>query len=194
MARDTNKQWGCRDVGSGRGEGGDLALVAPRGPPGTPATLEAAAPTAYFPALFGPGFTRGEDCLANAALNYGYAILRGAVARNLVIHGLEPCLGIFHRSQLNQFNLADDLMEPYRPLVDLYVASHLSDWEGEALTPRVKQQLVQLMSYLVEQDGRRYRAISAIGRMAESFSRIVQGERESLELPALLPLQPHTYE
>ena len=85
-------------------------------------------------------------------------------------------------------------MEPYRPLVDLYVASHLSDWEGETLTPRVKQQLVQLMSYLVEQGGHRYRAISAIGRMAESFSRIVQGERESLELPALLPLQPHTYE
>ena len=111
-----------------------------------------------------------------------------------MIHGLEPCLGIFHRSQLNQFNLADDLMEPYRPLVDLYVASHLPDWEGETLTPRVKQQLVQLMNYLVEQDGRRYRAISAIGRMAESFSRIVQGEKESLELPALLPLQPHTYE
>ena len=178
----------------GRREGADLAFVATQVRSGDPDNLEAAAAAAYFPALFGPGFTRGEECLANAALNYGYAILRGAVARNLVIHGLEPCLGIFHRSQLNQFNLADDLMEPYRPLVDLYVASYLSDWEGETLTPRVKQQLVQLMNYLVEQDGRRYRAISAIGRMAESFSRIVQGEKESLELPALLPLQPHTYE
>ena len=178
----------------GRREGADLAFVATQVRSGDPDNLEAAAAAAYFPALFGPGFTRGEECLANAALNYGYAILRGAVARNLVIHGLEPCLGIFHRSQLNQFNLADDLMEPYRPLGDLYVASYLSDWEGETLTPRVKQQLVQLMNYLVEQDGRRYRAISAIGRMAESFSRIVQGEKESLELPELLPLQPHTYE
>lgn len=79
----------------------------------------------YFPALFGTGFSRGSDDIRNAALNYGYAILRGAIARNLVIHGLEPCIGIHHRSELNNFNLADDIIEPFRPAVDLFVATHI---------------------------------------------------------------------
>ena len=160
---------------------------------GDPDNWEAVAAARYFPALFGAGFTRGEECRVNAALNYGYAILRGAVARHLVIRGLEPCLGIFHHSELYRFNLADDLMEPYRPLVDLYVASHVPDDEGD-LTPAIKQQLFQLSHYLVEQGGKQFRAISAIGRMADSFSRIVQSGEGQLELPHLLPLQLGRYE
>ena len=160
---------------------------------GDPENLEAVAAAQYFPALFGGGFTRGEECRANAALNYGYAILRGAVARNLVMRGLEPCLGIFHHSELNQFNLADDLMEPYRPLVDLYVAAQVPDDDGP-LTPAIKQQLFHLTNYLVEQSGKQFRAITAIGRMADSFSRMVQGEDRFMELPVLLPLQPYRYE
>lgn len=160
---------------------------------GDPDNWEAVAAARYFPALFGAGFTRGEECRVNAALNYGYAILRGAVARHLVIRGLEPCLGIFHHSELNRFNLADDLVEPYRPLVDLYVASHVPDDEGD-LTPAIKQQLFQLSHYLVEQGGKQFRAISAIGRMADSFSRIVQSGEGQLELPHLLPLQLGRYE
>ena len=160
---------------------------------GDPDNLEATAAAYYFPRLFGPAFVRGETCRVNAALNYGYAILRGAVARNLAVRGLEPCLGIFHHSELNQFNLADDLMEPYRPLVDLYVASHVPNDEAE-LTPEIKRQLFHLTNYLVEQEGKQFRAISAIGRMADSFSRIVQGLSREMELPRLLPLQPYRYE
>ena len=160
---------------------------------GDPDNLEATAAAYYFPRLFGSMFTRGELCGVNAALNYGYAILRGAVARNLSVRGLEPCLGIFHHSELNQFNLADDLMEPYRPLVDLYVASHITDDEEE-LTPEIKHQLFHLTNYLLEQNGKQFRAISAIGRMADSFSRIVQGVSQEIELPRLLPLQSYRYE
>jgi len=160
---------------------------------GDPDNLEAAAAAAYFPALFGENFTRGMDCLTNAALNYGYAILRGAVARNLVMHGMEPCLGIWHHSELNQFNLADDFMEPYRPLVDLYVASHTSEWEG-ALTPAMKQQLFNLTNYVVRQGGKRYRMISAVGRMTESFARVITQSSQMLELPELLPLESYRYE
>lgn len=160
---------------------------------GDPDNLEATAAAQYFPVLFGKGFTRGEVCRVNAALNYGYAILRGAVARNLVVRGMEPCLGIFHHSELNQFNLADDLMEPYRPLVDLYVASQVPDDDGP-LTPLIKQQLFHLTNYLIEQNGKQFRAITAIGRMTDSFSRMVQGGAGPMELPALLPLQPYRYE
>lgn len=177
----------------GHPEGNELRFLATQVRSGDPDNLEATAAARYFPILFGPGFTRGEECRVNAALNYGYAILRGAVARNLVMRGLEPCLGIFHHSELNQFNLADDLMEPYRPLADLFVASQVSDDDGP-LTPAIKQQLFHLTNYLVQQNGRQFRAITAIGRMADSFSRIVQGETGSMELPSLLPLQPYRYE
>lgn len=174
-------------------EAEELRALADQVCSGDPDNWEAVAAARYFPALFGAGFTRGEECRVNAALNYGYAILRGAVARHLVIRGLEPCLGIFHHSELNRFNLADDLMEPYRPLVDLYVASHVPDDEGD-LTPAIKQQLFQLSHYLVEQGGKQFRAISAIGRMADSFSRIVQSGEGQLALPHLLPLQLGRYE
>lgn len=177
----------------GHPEGNELRFLASQVRSGDPDNLEASAAARYFPALFGSGFTRGEECRINAALNYGYAILRGTVARNLVMRGLEPCLGIFHHSELNQFNLADDLMEPYRPLVDLYVASRVPDDDGP-LTPSLKQQLFHLTNYLVEQNGKRFRMISAIGRMADSFSRMVQRETGPLELPLLLPLQPYRYE
>lgn len=172
---------------------GDLMELSRSVRSGDPDNCEASAAAQYFPALFGDGFTRGMDCLTNAALNYGYAILRGAVARNLVVHGLEPCLGIFHHSELNQFNLADDLMEPYRPLVDLYVASNICDTD-EDLCPELKQRLFNLTNYLLLQNKKRYRTISAIGRMAESFARVLSQDTATLELPELIPLEPYRYE
>ncbi|WP_300416065.1 type II CRISPR-associated endonuclease Cas1 [uncultured Oscillibacter sp.] len=176
-----------------RPEGGDLLELARSVRSGDPDNCEASAAVQYFPALFGQGFTRDTGCLTNAALNYGYAILRGAVARNLAVHGIEPCLGIFHHSELNQFNLADDLMEPYRPLVDLYVASQVND-EERNLTPKMKQNLFNLTNYMVRQNGKRYRMISAVGRMTESFARVLAQPSSSLELPELIPLESYRYE
>lgn len=172
---------------------GDLLELARSVRSGDPDNCEAIAAALYFPALFGQGFTRDAGCLTNAAMNYGYAILRGAVARNLAVHGIEPCLGIFHHSELNQFNLADDLMEPYRPLVDLYVASNAAEEYGD-LMPKIKQQLFNLTNYLVRQNGKRYRLISAVGRMAESFARILAQSTGTLELPELIPLESYRYE
>ena len=171
---------------------GELRYLSESVGPGDPDNYEAITASRYFPALFGSSFTRSEDCLINACLNYGYSILRGAIARNLVIRGIEPCLGIFHHNELNQFNLADDLMEPYRPLVDLYVATAIN---GEGiLTPAIKQQLFNLSNYLVEQNGKKYKAISAVGRMTDSFVRILRGQERILEVPELLPLQEYHYE
>lgn len=83
-------------------------------------------------------------------------------------------------------------MEPFRPLVDLYTASCVSGG-ADKLTLKVKQHLFNLTNYLVLQDGRRFRMISAIGRLAESYSQIVQGEDCSLALPELLPLESYQY-
>lgn len=170
----------------------DLHEMAKSVRPGDPDNLEASAAAVYFPLLFGSGFTRSEDSIRNSCPNYGYAILRGAVARNLAIRGVEPCLGIFHHNELNQFNLADDLMEPYRPLVDLFVASGISD--DMQMSPPVKQQLFNLSNYLIFQGKKRYKAISAVGRMTDSFVRILHKQGRDLELPELLPLQEYHYE
>lgn len=154
---------------------------------------EATAAALYFPALFGEGFFRGGDDPRNAALNYGYAILRGSIARNLVVHGLEPCIGIHHRSELNNFNLADDLIEPFRPLVDLYVAEHFTR-EDEVLTTVQKAGLFHLTNYLVKQAGKRYRAMTAVGRSCAALAQSVAAQELALELPELLPLELHQYE
>lgn len=85
----------------------------------------------YFKLLFGTDFTRDDESNINAALNYGYAILRSYIAKTIVAYGLEPSLGIHHKSQLNQFNLADDIIEPYRPIVDNFVYQNYKEWSAD---------------------------------------------------------------
>jgi CRISPR-associated protein Cas1 len=90
---------------------------------GDPDNVEARAAREYWSLLF-DDFSRGDERdLRNKMLNYGYAVVRAAVARALVANGLLPCFGIHHDSAANAFNLADDLFEPFRPVVDLKVAA-----------------------------------------------------------------------
>ncbi|MDZ7651824.1 MAG: type II CRISPR-associated endonuclease Cas1 [Burkholderiaceae bacterium] len=110
--------------------------------------MEAQAAAFHFPQLFGRDFDRAEERWINAALDYGYAVLRGAIARGLVAHGLLPSVGLFHASEQNAFNLADDLIEPFRPLVDLHVARNLRPVgaEPQELSPADKVGLVALLN------------------------------------------------
>ena len=99
----------------------------------------------YWIELFGDEFYRSrEGSPPNNLLNYGYTILRAAVARAIMGSGLFPALGIFHRNRYNAFPLADDLMEPYRPYVDeivylLYTNGHMQ------LTREVKSELLRIL-------------------------------------------------
>lgn len=154
---------------------------------------EAVAAAMYFPTLFGTGFSRSSDDPRNAALNYGYAILRGGIARNLVVHGLEPCIGLFHRSELNNFNLADDLIEAYRPVVDLYVAQNFTA-EDEVLTPSQKAGLFNITNYLVKHRKKQYRVMLSIDRACTTLASSITEQALLLELPELLPLELHRYE
>lgn len=154
---------------------------------------EAVAAALYFPALFGNGFFRGSDDPRNAALNYGYAVMRAGIGRNLVVHGLEPCIGLHHRSELNNFNLADDLIEPFRPIVDLYAAQNFSK-DDDVLTPRQKVGLFNLTNYLVKQAGRRYRVMLSIDRVCTVLANSVTAGENLLELPELIPLELHQSE
>lgn len=99
----------------------------------------------YFNALFGKDFTRTSDCNVNAALNYGYSIILSAFTREIVANGYITQIGLFHDNMFNQFNLASDLMEPFRPLVDQAVY----DMELSVFEKEEKMQLVNILNHTV---------------------------------------------
>lgn len=160
--------------------------------------LEGQAAAFYFPRLFGSGFYRGEEGWINAALNYGYAILRGAIARGLVAHGLHPSIGLFHANEQNAFNLADDLIEAFRPLVDLHVFRETKRTEREKaeLSPEDKAGLVALLNVDVDMTSGRMSVLSAIEYAVESLCRALEtGDNgHALDLPVLIGLKPHALE
>jgi len=158
--------------------------------------IEAQAAGKYFKLLFGTGFFRNkgsisETDITNSALNYGYSIIRGAVARSLVVYGFETSLGIFHHSETNRFNLADDLLEPFRPLIDLYVFNNI---EGDKLTARQKYGLYEILNHEIDSGNEKHSVMYSIERLVKSLSSLYQNNNGQLVLPKLLPLKIHTYE
>lgn len=112
---------------------------------GDTTNCEGQAAAYYWKTIFGTDFFRDRSMSSpNAQLNYGYAILRSIVARALTSTGLHPSLGIFHRNKYNAFCLADDVMEPYRPFIDLYVIELLQNDSSEELTKEQKISLLKI--------------------------------------------------
>lgn len=109
--------------------------------------IEGIAARMYFPALFGSDFIRNHSFPGiNSFLNYGYAILRGAIARLVIAAGLNPSYGIQHHNKLNPLCLVDDLMEPYRPLIDDIVYNLLlKSAIVQELTTENKRQLAGIL-------------------------------------------------
>lgn len=112
----------------------------------------------YFNALFGLDFTRTADNFINAALNYGYSIILSAFTREITANGYITQLGLFHDNMFNQFNLASDLMEPFRMLVDREVINmRLEKFEHDE-----KMQLVNILNQEIRIDGRIHYVNNAI--------------------------------
>lgn len=113
---------------------------------GDSGNIEAQAARHYWPRMMGSDFRRdtGADD-ANALLNYGYTVLRAATARAVVAAGLHPTIGLFHSNRGNAFALADDLMEPFRPLVDCAVRSLVAS-QGAQVDTHAKQALARLIA------------------------------------------------
>src|SRR5690554_6616976 len=111
---------------------------------GDPDNCEAQAARIYWQALFGDEFRRNQQAEdhINSALNYGYTVIRAACARAIMAAGLNPALGLHHHNQYNPFCLADDLMELFRPLVDLTI---MESQINEALNPQQKAKLVKVL-------------------------------------------------
>lgn len=104
----------------------------------------------YFNALFGLDFTRTTDCSVNSALNYGYSIILSVFTREITANGYITQLGLFHDNMFNQFNLASDLMEPFRVLVDKEVL----EMKFEEFEVDEKRRLVNILNHEVVIDGK----------------------------------------
>lgn len=161
---------------------------------GDKTNVEAQAAALYFKSLFGNDFTRGDDNGINAALNYGYSVLRGHIARSIVCYGFEPSLGINHHSQLNNFNLADDFIEPYRAIVDYFVYTQLHMEERKELSKEMRYQLVDIVNYDMGIYGEKHVIHHAIDKMISSYNSVLMGNKDELEIPELIELERHNYE
>jgi len=153
---------------------------------GDPANVEAQAARVYWANwLWQEEFRRDTQGTGlNQFLNYGYAILRAAVARAIVAGGLQPCLGIHHCNRGNAFCLADDLMEPFRPMVDDRVREmHLAGYDS--LNQAGKAQLLELLTQEVELRGETGPLMVSLHRMVASLSRCYAGDEQKMEIPVV---------
>lgn len=168
-----------------------ISSLARRVRSGDPDNLESQAALAYFTSLFGAHFTRKDATWINAALNYGYAVLRGSIARGLVAHGLHPSIGLVHDNERNAFNLADDLIEPFRPLVDVHVFQNKPDDLKRRLQTSDKVNLVSLLNTDMEMPRGIMSTLNAIEQAIESLARSYTAVKPVLELPQLIGLDQH---
>lgn len=158
---------------------------------GDPDNMEAVAASKYFKLLFGKNYTRTQDNFINPKLNYGYSILRSTISKYLVVYGYEPSLGIFHKSNLNSFNLSDDIIEPFRPIVDLYVKKFALEDEIDTHT---KASLANLLNCDLIIDNKLFACAKAIELTIKSLSSWYNDKNKSLLLPQIIDLEQHTYE
>ncbi|MCZ0703537.1 CRISPR-associated protein Cas1 [Natronobacillus azotifigens] len=130
----------------------------------------------YFNALFGDQFHRQQSAIDayNSALNYGYIVLRACFTKTIVAYGLHPAYGIGHRNQFNAFNLADDCMEIFRPVIDLWVYLTVSD--TDFLDREMKQNLIRRLSAKVTIGGERHTVLNAIDLYIQSFIKSMNNE------------------
>ena len=185
MAKIQNQAKALRLAGVGASKAKKLEELALRVLPGDAGNREAQAAKLYFPALFGAGFTRVQGDVTNAALNYGYAIIRSAVSKTVAGYGYSGVLGLHHIGPGNAFNLADDLMEPLRPLVDLWTDAHCDDLYEE-LTRTNRRDLIELVNHVVVFDGKKMRVRYAIDQYVKSLTSAIEGQDAGLlHLPAL---------
>lgn len=157
-------------------------LIARRVKSGDPDNLEAQAARRYWRLLMGAEFRRDRNSPgANALLNYGYAVVRATVARAVIAAGLHPTIGINHANRGNAFVLADDLVEPFRPLVDALVVALVA--RGfDTLDPRLKRQFARLIAFDLRVGGETSPMSIAAVRLAQSLARAFETGRPSLAI------------
>lgn len=152
---------------------------------GDPENLEAQASRVYWQSLMGSSFRRRPKSsdIENSALNYGYAILRAACARAIVAAGLNPSLGLHHQNINNPFCLADDLMEIYRPLVDLSIQTMELE---EVLSPHDKAALAKILQADIKLNDEVTTVNTSMQKLAQSLVQSFEHKEVNLQIPELV--------
>lgn len=171
-------------------EAGAFAMLARKVRSGDPDNVEAQAARRYWKALFGPDFSRDHSAEGvNSLLNYGYTVLRAVVSRAVCAAGLHPTIGIFHSNRANAFALADDLMEPYRPLVDHFVRA-MAEEGITNVSADTKRKLASISTLDLSSRA----GISPLGlhaqRLVHSLATSFQSGTPDLELPESPVFEP----
>lgn len=150
---------------------------------GDSGNAEAQAARCYWPMMMGKEFRRDTDLPdINALLNYGYTVLRAATARAVAAAGLHPTIGLFHSNRSNAFALADDLMEPFRPLVDL-TARTIAARDGAEVTSDAKRRMADLIALDLPLMGETSPVSVALSRLTVSLAQSFEAKRLALALP-----------
>jgi CRISP-associated protein Cas1 len=157
---------------------------------GDPENIEAQAARRYWPLVMGGEFRRDRQAGgANAMLNYGYTVLRAGVARAVVSTGLHPSVGLHHSNRGNPMCLVDDLMEPFRPLVDFNVARLVAEG-AEDVTSEIKANLANVLSLDMTTKRGTTPVSTCLERLAVSLATAFEIRKLELDLPEpLLPLE-----
>jgi CRISPR-associated protein Cas1 len=150
---------------------------------GDPDNIEAQGARRYWSLLFGDDFRRDQQAgELNGMLNYGYTVLRAATARAVVAAGLHPTMGLHHSNQGNPMRLVDDLMEPFRPMIDLKVWQLFRRGESD-VTPDTKRALVRTLYDDMQTCSGATPVLVCAQRLATSLAQIYVGEKDKLDLP-----------
>lgn len=136
---------------------------------GDPTNREGLAAKVYFRALFGKSFLRQEENVINACLNYGYSILRALISKTLVAKGLNTQLGIFHKGPGNGFNLSDDILEIFRPIIDLFVWQNFLD--TKIFTKECRVKILTIINQKIEINNQKVTIYHAIEKIVDETIR-----------------------
>ncbi|MCL8538358.1 type II CRISPR-associated endonuclease Cas1 [Chryseobacterium gallinarum] len=155
---------------------------------GDSTNMEGIAAQHYWKYLISLDFLRARfGDSPNQFFNFGYSVLRSIVARAIVETGLLPVLGIFHKNKYNAYCLADDLMEPFRPFVDLLVMQWLERKpETEELDKEFKAHILKIATVDVGIDGKTRPLLIAVKMTASSLYKCYTGEKRLISYPELL--------
>jgi CRISPR-associated protein Cas1 len=153
---------------------------------GDTTNMEGVAAQQYWKDFFEVNFKRERfGDYPNNFLNYGYAILRAATARSLSGSGLLNTLGIHHKSKYNAFALADDIMEPFRPLVDEKVHEIMQEYEEQELNTKIKSELLQILTTTVYFKEEKSPLMVGLQKTASSLQQCYTGDRKKIKYPKL---------
>ncbi|WP_291119669.1 type II CRISPR-associated endonuclease Cas1 [Flavobacterium sp. UBA6135] len=162
---------------------------------GDTTNMEGVAASQYWKTFFDPNDTELVNQInfkrerfgdyPNNFLNYGYAILRAATARALSGSGLLNTLGIHHKSKYNAFALADDIMEPFRPIVDEKVYELMNNYKEQELNTQLKSEMLQILTRTVYFKEEKSPLMVALQKTASSLQQCYSGDRKKIKYPKL---------